>query len=787
MTSVCIACPLRTTNAGGINSCNMCSAGSFGTTVAAGVMATDCAPCAAGTYTNLAGQASCLTCPAAVTNDGGDTSCNQCAPGYEGATVSSGSTAACIICQPGMFKAGRGPGPCLKTEMGGYAALSGQSAATLCAAGSYSQSTNAKLASTCLTCPAGHYCPTDGTFKPTPCPANSYSAATGATSSATCQPCTSAAAGFGCGAGSKSATPAVCPIGYYCVGGLSSAIACYPSAACAVTGLTAQPPCYWQVATLAGSEAGASGSANGLGSAATFYEPVGVSLDPAFSTIYVGDYRNNLLRKITPTGTVTTRAAGILNMPYAVPVDSVGNVYIVDGDNHRIQLLTPASTVSTVAGRIGVAGDDNGVGTLATFNRPTGLVLTSGAVAYVLEETGCRIRTVNVATRSVASFAGSGVCGFLDSTGTLARFNNPTSLVWHSDEKLYVADNANHRIRSVDTTTASVTTLAGSTAGTNDGTGTSARFSGPRGIAIDVTTNTLYVTQWTGGSLRSIGIATRLVNTIAGKVGSSSALNGFGTNAGFYNPIGIDISASGALYLADFSNHRIASVACVPCPASYFCSSGEPVICPIGYYCPLSSLSPIACSAGTYNGAVGGGSISACLSCSTGTYSNTAGRSSCIACNPTSGTTTSAGLVPGPYSCNTCSAVRIALDDLRAARARPHANPRPILCIPLRKPQQGYYSSGLPIAVPKSNGATATCAACPANFYTSLPSQTACTSCATVAPLGSVTNSGVAGTSTSCWVRTFAPPSRVPRAALANSDHPPLTYSNAPPAGRARP
>ena len=212
------------------------------------------------------------------------------------------------------------------------------------------------------------------------------------------------------------------------------------------------------VSTFAGS--GTEGSGNGTGTAAQFSNPFGVAVDSR-GNVYVGDANNHLIRKITPAGVVSTLAGtGIrghadgtgteaqFNLPSGVAVDSSGNVYVGDYDNHRIRKITPAGMVSTFAGT-GIRGYADGTGTTAQFYYPAGLAVDSSGNVYVVDHGSHRIRKITPAG-VVTTFAGTGTKGFANGDGTKAQFNNPTGVAVDSSGNFYVADSDNHRIRKIE-------------------------------------------------------------------------------------------------------------------------------------------------------------------------------------------------------------------------------------------------------------------------------------------------------------------------------------------------
>jgi sugar lactone lactonase YvrE len=328
---------------------------------------------------------------------------------------------------------------------------------------------------------------------------------------------------------------------------------------------TGSSPHVLNVTTLAGDTI--PGFADLTGMAARFNYPTSVTTD-ASGNVYVADNANNRIRKITPAGVVSTLAgsgvAGFADLtgtaakfffPGGVATDASGNVYVADFYNHRIRKISPSGIVSTLAGS-GVAGYADLTGTNAQFNNPSSVAADASGNVYVSELNNHRIRKITAAGL-VSTLAGSGAPGFADLTGTNAQFYNPSGVATDASGNVYVADYANNRIRKI-TPAGVVSTLAGSgVAGFADLTGTAAQFRNPTGVATDASGN-VYVADNGNHLIRKI-TAAGVVSTLAGS-GTPGFANGTVSLAKFNYPVGIAVDASGTIYVADGDNHCIRKI-----------------------------------------------------------------------------------------------------------------------------------------------------------------------------------------------------------------------------------
>jgi M6 family metalloprotease-like protein len=350
--------------------------------------------------------------------------------------------------------------------------------------------------------------------------------------------------------------------------------------------VTSTPPATLTVATalvistFAG-QTGTLGIGNGTGTNATFGYPWGLACD-AGGNIYVAQYYNGVVRKITPNGLVSNFASGFFT-PEGIAIDAATNLYVVDSGHNVIKRVGPTGAVTTLAGASGVAGWADGTNTSALFSAPWGVAVDSLTNIYVSDYNSNVIRKVSpipsTASWAVTTIAGfPGQSGSSDGTNSQALFNHPTGMACDPSGNVYVADVGNRTVRKLapDATGTNwiVTTFAGQAGifGHRDGVATNGTFGNPYGLASD-SSGDIYVTDGGYGLVRFIS-TNGLMTTLAGSFGSA---DGYYTNAGFDFPYGIALDPFGNIYIADTFNYtiRVAHVAQVIVPSLSIAGAGQ--------------------------------------------------------------------------------------------------------------------------------------------------------------------------------------------------------------------
>ena len=317
-------------------------------------------------------------------------------------------------------------------------------------------------------------------------------------------------------------------------------------------------------------------------------------------TVYFADYENHCIRKIDSHGNVVTFAGGItsgfaegqstnakFSHPAGLAVDSEDNVYVADYGNHCIRKITPTGLVSTFAGTGTTAGcsDSQSPALLAsTFNGPTDVAIDSNGNIFVTDYNNNKIRKIT-SDGMVSTYAGSSR-GFAEGQGIQAQFDRPHGLTVDADGNLYVADYYNHKIRMV-AADGMVSTIAGADAGCVDTTMvwtltiTDAELTQDVGVSVTqashdaegtlltaltgINTTTVTITSALGqvfDTTADLVIGTERVNA-ADITLAESALVGFGNEAKFNFPIAIHIDSNGDLLIGDYSNFKVRKISMV--------------------------------------------------------------------------------------------------------------------------------------------------------------------------------------------------------------------------------
>lgn len=306
---------------------------------------------------------------------------------------------------------------------------------------------------------------------------------------------------------------------------------------------------------------GGLGSADGVGTLARFNYAQAIAAD-GLGNAYVADSNNKLIRKLDlATGKVTTLAQ-TQGYTYGVAADGAGNVYFSDqGDFSVRKVVVSTGQVSLVAG--GSYGYTDATGGAAQFSGFSGMAL-DGTNLYVSDSN--MVRKIDLTNAKVTTVAGTrNSTGGADGTGIAAQLGNPLSLTADGKGSLFAADWSNHTVRQITASTGVVLTLAGmaGSSGAVDGLGGVARFNQPSGITTDGNGN-LYVSDQLNYTIRKVVVPGGQTTTLAGKLGSSGAVDATGGAARLWGTYGIVLPKAGAglgsLYVTELNNQDIRKI-----------------------------------------------------------------------------------------------------------------------------------------------------------------------------------------------------------------------------------
>jgi hypothetical protein len=309
---------------------------------------------------------------------------------------------------------------------------------------------------------------------------------------------------------------------------------------------------------------------------AQLISPAGVAVD-GFGNVYLADDGANVVRRISPTGVISTVAgngtagysgdnglptAAKLNGPTDVVLDAADNLYIADFGNHVVREVVAATgKIRTVAGN-GTAGygGDGGAGNKAKLTSPAGLDVDTAGNGYIADYGNGTVRKLSAAG-TISTLAGTGVPGFSGDGGpaSAAQLDHPGDVAVVGS-MVYVADAMNARVRLVDGA-GTISTVAGDGTAAYAGDGgpaTSASLVYPTGLATD-SAGDLFVADMYGHTIREVAAGT--ITTVAGTgVAGYSGDAGDALSAQLNHPARVNLDPAGNLYVSDWSNHVLRRV-----------------------------------------------------------------------------------------------------------------------------------------------------------------------------------------------------------------------------------
>jgi len=292
--------------------------------------------------------------------------------------------------------------------------------------------------------------------------------------------------------------------------------------------------------------------------------------------VYVGQRTTmNGVRKISSIGVVTTLAGNAVTLTsptavtdgqgtaatfgtiYGIAVDTSLNVYVSDFGYHNVRVVSSSGLVTFVAGsRTGVSGSGDGQGTVAGFYNPLGIAVDTNGFVYVADYSTYKVRKISPSW-VVSTFAGRATSSSTDGTGTSATFTHPQGLAVDIKGNVWVSDSGSFTIRMI-TSVAVVSTIAGrGSSNTLDGYGTTASFDFAQyfQLSVDSLSNVYIASSYVIRKMTSSGAVT----TLAGS-GANAYGDGVGTSATFNTVVGVAVDTLGNVYASDSNNHVIRKI-----------------------------------------------------------------------------------------------------------------------------------------------------------------------------------------------------------------------------------
>ena len=319
-----------------------------------------------------------------------------------------------------------------------------------------------------------------------------------------------------------------------------------------------------------------SGSTDGLATVAKFNSPKGITSDK-LGNVYVADRNNNCIRKIK-AGAVSTFAGkksatggfvnsanpltAEFNFPYGIDINKSGELFVADLFNDCIRKILPSGAVSTIAGTGTVPGDVDGTGTAAKFNWPTDVCIFQDSILFIADYLNNKIKRIS-ANGTTVTLAGTGIKGKVNGSLSSSSFFAPLSLTLFDNSSLVIVDNGNVELRGLNFIDKTTSTFAGTgTVGAFNDRTNSSTFNYPTDVAIRIIDGKreIYIADQSNNVIRLID-GNGNVTTVIGD-GTPGFKNAEGIQAQLNHPYGLSFDAldNSVLYITDEFNHCIRKV-----------------------------------------------------------------------------------------------------------------------------------------------------------------------------------------------------------------------------------
>lgn len=330
------------------------------------------------------------------------------------------------------------------------------------------------------------------------------------------------------------------------------------------------------VSTFAGVPSLLGGENDGASTVAQFRSPKGIVSDK-LGNVFIADRNNNCIRKIK-AGNVTTFAGkkgatggfvnsanpltAEFNFPYGLDINSSGELFVADLFNDAIRKILPSGAVSTLAGKGAVPGDVDGIGANAQFNWPSDVTLFQDTILFVADYLNNKIKRVSANGRTI-TFAGTKLSGNVNGPLSTSAFFAPLGVAMFDNATFLIVDNGNVKIRSLNFNSNTTADFAGTgIVGAFNGRSASATFNYPTDIAIRTIGGhqEVFIADQSNNVIRFIDSGGN-VSTAVGD-GTPGFKNGDGVNSRFNRPYGLAFDALDPtiLYVTDEGNHCIRKI-----------------------------------------------------------------------------------------------------------------------------------------------------------------------------------------------------------------------------------